>query len=279
MRHSYGETVIEGQPQRIVALDLQWTDVLTELGHAPIAASAQLFQGQWAPWQHADGIEAITFEASTTIPYEKVASFRPDLIVGTWQIADQAAYDTLTKIAPTIASVGVGGMAVDAWEDLAAIVGQIYDEADAASALVDKVGEVGSDLTGLDGKTYVLVNYVAGDQMYVVADPNDGAAKLFAKLGMSIDPDMLALDASGTGRVELSLEEIGKLDADVLLILTNGTPVSDIVGFDTLPAVRSGAYSVLEFGPVVGLNTPSPLSIPYSFDFIRPALEAAANAS
>jgi iron complex transport system substrate-binding protein len=49
-----------------------------------------------------------------------------------------------------------------------------------------------------------------------------------------------------------------------------------MAGYDQLPAVRSGAVAVLDYAAVVGLNTPSPLSVPYSLERIRPALEAAA---
>ena len=160
------------------------------------------------------------------------------------------------------------------------MAGKIFDDPEAADALVVEADQAAADLAaelpGLGGKTYALANYVPGDKIYVVADPDDGASQLFGKLGMQIDPDLLAMDGGGFGRIDVSFEQIGTLDADVLLILTNGADTDDIVGFDTLPAVRAGAYSVLEYAPVVGINTPTPLSIPYSLEFIRPALEAAA---
>ena len=37
-----------------------------------------------------------------------------------------------------------------------------------------------------------------------------------------------------------------------------------------------GAVADLDYVEVLGLNTPSPLSLPYSLERIRPALEAAA---
>lgn len=276
IEHAFGTTEIDAVPERIVALDAQWTDVLTALGHPPVAAAVDPNQGGWYPWQTGEATEVIEVSSQMGIPYERIATYSPDLIVGSWVLAEQSAYDTLSQIAPTVASLGEGGETVDRWEDIAVAAGELLDEQEAAAALVAEIDQVGADLTGLDGKTYVLANYVPTDQIYVVADPDDGAAQLFARLGMSIDPDILALDTAGSGRIALSFEQIGELDADVLLILTNGADESEIVGFDALPAVRSGAYVVLEYGPVVGINTPTPLSIPYSFEFIRPALEAAA---
>ena len=87
-----------------------------------------------------------------------------------------------------------------------------------------------------------------------------------------------ARDAAGntSGRVELSLENVGMLDADVVVLFTNGADPTSVVGYDALPAVRSGAVATLDYAAVVGLNTPTPLSVPYSLELIRPALEAAA---
>jgi iron complex transport system substrate-binding protein len=45
--------------------------------------------------------------------------------------------------------------------------------------------------------------------------------------------------------------------------------------WDQLRAVKAGAVSVLDYAAVSGLNTPSPLSVPYSLKLIRPALEKA----
>jgi iron complex transport system substrate-binding protein len=40
--------------------------------------------------------------------------------------------------------------------------------------------------------------------------------------------------------------------------------------------VHAGAVAVHDLPAVTGLNTPTPLSIPYSLERIRPALDAAA---
>jgi iron complex transport system substrate-binding protein len=58
--------------------------------------------------------------------------------------------------------------------------------------------------------------------------------------------------------------------------LTNGAEPAEIPGYDARPAVQDGAVAVLDLAAVTGLNTPTPLSIPYSLERIRPALEAAA---
>jgi iron complex transport system substrate-binding protein len=144
------------------------------------------------------------------------------------------------------------------------------DEADQRSA------DVLRELPGLEGRTYALANDVPGDALSVVADPEDGAGRFFSQLGLQIAPDLLAIADGEAGRATLSLERVDELDADLLVLFTNGADPEEIPGYDELPAVRAGAVAVLDLPAVTGLNTPTPLSIPYSLERIHPALGAAA---
>jgi iron complex transport system substrate-binding protein len=199
--------------------------------------------------------------------------------VVTWLVVDEPTYEQLSAIAPTIPSLG--DAEVDTWQDMARAAGSFLGAEAEAAALVEEVdgavAAVAEELPGLAGRTVALANYVPGDAIYVVADPDDGANVLFAQLGLAITPTVL--EAAGddpSGRVQLSLEQTGLLDADLLVLLTNGAAPQDIPGYAALPAVATGAVAVLEYADVVGLNTPTPLSVPYALDLIRPALEAAA---
>jgi iron complex transport system substrate-binding protein len=279
IEHRFGTTTLEAPPQRIVSIDNQWTDVLVALD-APLVGAAldPVVEGGRFPWQDVipESVEGIP--VTDAIPFEAVAALRPDLIVITWAAPDAADYERLSAIAPTIPLLG--DEEVDAWEDIAAVAGEVLGIPDRAAALVDEADQRSADLLaslpGLEGKTYAMANYVPGDAIYVIADPDDGSARLFGRLGLSIDPDLLAIADGASGRVELSLERIDELDADLLVLLTNGADPADIPGYTSLPAVESGAVAILDLAAVSGLNTPSPLSIPYSLEAITPALEAAA---
>lgn len=276
--HRFGTTAIEEPPERIVSLDLQWTDVLVELDAPLVGAASDPYGGGYYPWQELpEDVEELKID-SATIPFEAVAALQPDLIVTSWAAADQSTYDRLAEIAPTIPLLS--DEEVDAWQDIATAAGRVLDAEDEAAQLVADGDQVAADLLaelpGLEGKTYALANYVAGDGIYVVADADDGAGILFGQLGLEIDPELLALADGATGRLELSLEQISQLDADLLILLTNGTEVDSITGYASLPAVESGAVSVLDTADITGLNTPTPISIPYALGKIRPALEAAA---
>jgi iron complex transport system substrate-binding protein len=279
VEHRYGTTTLDETPQRIVSLDTQWTDVLVALD-APLIAAAEdpTVDGGRFPWQDAMPSSVETIPVGNAIPYEAVAALQPDLVVVSYFATDAATYDLLTEIAPTIPLLG--DEEVNAWQDVADVAGDVLGLPDRADALVaeaeQRSADVLAELPGLRGHTYALASYVPGDAIYVVADPDDGASTFFAQLGLEIDPDLLALADGAAGRATLSLERLDELDADLLLLLTNGADPSEIPGYDLLPAVRDGAVAILDVAAVSGFNTPTPLSIPYSLDLIRPALEAAA---
>lgn len=278
--HRFGTTTFDAAPERIVSLDDQWTDILVALD-APLVGAAEnpSVEGGRFPWQELPhGVESIP--VTDHLPLEAIAALQPDLIVVTYFAPDQATYDQLALIAPTVGSLG--DAEVDTWQDLTAVAGQFLGDEEAASILVAdtsaSIEALHEELPALEGDDYALANYVPGDAIYVVADPDDGASQLFAQLGMGIDPDLLDVADGTSGRAQLSLEQISMLDSDVLLLLTNGADPEEIPGYDLLPAVTTGAVVLLDLATASALNTPSPLSIPYALDDIRPALDAAASA-
>jgi iron complex transport system substrate-binding protein len=277
IEHKYGTTTLDHTPERIVSLDNQWTDVLTALD-APLVGAAldpQIDGGRY-PWQDGipDDVEDIT--VTDKIPFEAVAALHPDLVVITWGAQDQNDYDMLSAIAPTIPLLG--DEQVDSWQDIARVAGEVLGEPGRGEQLVteseERTAQISEELPGIGGHTFALANYVPGDAVHVVADPDDGSSRFFADLGLEIDPDIVDLADGASGRTELSLERIDELDADLLILFTNGADPAEIPGYDLLPAVQHHAVAVLDLAAVAGLNTPTPLSIPYSLDRIRPALEA-----
>ena len=93
---------------------------------------------------------------------------------------------------------------------------------------------------------------------------------------MRLDPAVVAEGRkTGQARVNVSTERADLLRADFLAFLVNGgdeSDLADIPGFGQLP----GTVAVLDYPTVVGLNTPTPLSIPYALDKLKPYLEKAA---
>lgn len=281
IEHRFGSTEITERPERIVSLDTQWTDVLTALD-APLVGHLQDVTLQDdLPWQGGLGDSTPLVAASTSDKgalMEEIFALEPDLIVVTYLAEDQGDYDDLAEIAPTVSTLS--DSQVDTWQDITAAAGQVLGDTEAADALVadvdDQVAAIGEDLPGLEGKTFTFANYVPGDAMYVLSDPDDGANVLFGQLGLVIAPAILDAEDDSPGRVKLSLELVDLLDADLVMVLTNGADPDEIPGYSDLPAVAAGAALEMDYAAAVALNTPTPLSIPYALDLLRPALEAAA---
>ncbi|UYM04298.1 ABC transporter substrate-binding protein [Solicola gregarius] len=278
IEHQYGTTEIGDAPERIVSLDQQWTDAFLALGVEPIGYRDDPLMPDSGPpwWDDERSGEPIAVEQG--IPVEQIAALEPDLIVGTYSITDQQTYDQLSAIAPTIASESA--TQVQSWSEVTTTAGKILDEPEKAEDVVASVESdierTAHDLPGLENKTFVLAQYVVGDGMYVVTDPDDGSSKLFEDLGMQLLPAAVSEgEKSDLARAQVSTERVDLLDADFLAFLVNGgdeSDLDDIPGFDKLPSVRAGSAAVLDYGTVVGVNTPTPLSIPYVLDELHPYL-------
>jgi iron complex transport system substrate-binding protein len=282
IEHAFGTTTLDAVPQRIVTLGSQWNGALLALGATPVAYGADPNAGDDGvfPWEEEllETSEPIEVPASGDLPLEAIAAQQPDLILVTFLVTDQAGYDDLAAIAPTIGALGE--RQVDTWQDLTTVAGQVLGLEDEAAAVIadveGQVADLAAELPGLDGRTFALANYVPSDSIYVVTDEEDGSSLFFQALGLVLDPELVAAGGGAAGRSQLSLEQTSLLDVDVLVLFTSGADPSELPGYDQLPAVVDDAVAVLDYESVVALNTPSADSILHVLDLVRPALEAAA---
>ncbi|MGN5240749.1 ABC transporter substrate-binding protein [Rhodococcus sp. SJ-3] len=289
IEHTFGTTVVEDTPERIVATSTQWVDALLELGVQPVgylSAGSEGDERGLYPWQSEVSEDAVDLTGGNSslmqgpLPIEPIAALEPDLILGNWQIASADAYDTLTEVAPTVAPLGETG--VDNWADQLRALGTLLDRADDAEQIIaERNAEIDEyALPGLEGKTAVLAQFMFAERQFVaVADPSDGASVLFEQLGMTLPPALVEEAGVAFGRVTLSPERVDALVADLLVILPNGGTEADLMalpGFDQLPSVSNGGLAVVDYPTVVAFNLPSSLSMQYALDELRPQLEAVA---
>lgn len=287
VEHLAGTTVVEGTPERIVAVGQQWVDALLEFDVQPvgyISAGTTGDDRELYPWQSAVSADATMLDAASVVtmggavPVEEIASLEPDLIL-VGGIADPAPYEGLVDIAPTIFPKSAK---VETWQSQIETLGDVLGREDDADAIIAEGEEftdaISADYPGLQGKTAVLSQFVFdSQQLVVVADPEDGAAQIFDSIGLSVPQELVdSPDISG-GRLVLSPERVDVLGADLVVMLPNGGTEADLLalpGFSELPAVAGGGLAVVDYATVVGINLPSKASIEYSLDRIRPQLEA-----
>src|SRR5699024_9848287 len=151
------------------------------MGVSPVGyGQDNLMPGRQPPWGSGEP-DGEPLDLTDGVPLEAIAALDPDLILATFSIGDRATYDKLSKIAPTVA--GRTKDFVADWPDLVETAGEILDEADKATDVrqqVDaKIDQVSEDLPQLSGRSFAVAQYIVGDSLYVVADPDDGSSQLF----------------------------------------------------------------------------------------------------
>lgn len=280
IQQHYGTAHLAAKPKRVIALTQQAVDTVLAFGMKPIA---YLQDGMSYPWQTqlGSGKENGELKAGkgTELNYEKIAALRPDLIVGSYAILDKGAFDTLSKIAPTIGPIKVDSNAADTWQTMTTTLGEAFGMKDKAQTLIDqtnaKISATSARYPALKGKSYSFVSFFQG-QTYAVLR-GDGASDLFQQLGLVLAPGLSGLKGN---RAQLSYEKLGLLDGDMLIAMA-GSPeeqakITKDARYSRLPAVKSTAAVWLSMEDISGLNTPSVLSIPYCLDKLSPTFAKAA---
>ncbi|MCF8568813.1 ABC transporter substrate-binding protein [Gordonia sp. HY002] len=282
-----GRTVdIPEAPQRIVTLGGQWTDVALSFGVTPVGYydAQELQTGQKAPWFGDELNDSVLVDPNKDV-VGAVAELEPDLILAPGFAAMSEGFDKLSELAPTIDKIS--GEQVDPWQDMVNLMGTILHQPEKAKEIIDgvdtKIKAIADEFPGLKGKSYTFAYLYGSDQISVLGDESDGAAKLFSELGLTMSPKVTA-QATETGqpRFQISTENVNLLDSDLLVAASQTEKlqkrVEGLPGYKGLKSVRNGAVAMLTPVEITGLNEPSPNSIPYAFDHMKPALKAAADA-
>lgn len=279
IEQQFGTAEITSVPTRVVTLNQQSTDAVVALGVTPVALAQDGLEFPWQP----DGLPKESDSGVMTgldVNFEKIASFEPDLIVGTYSIPDKGAFEKLNAIAPTIGQIE--GL-TDTWQLITETVGEALGESEKAAELIADteaaITGVRDDVEGTDELTYSFVNFYDG-QLYVPLS-GDGSSELFKGIGLTLAPGLLGLNSTEQREV-LSLEQLTLLDGDILLA-NEGSPdqrsrAEGDARWDDLPAVASGAVEWFDMSMIYALNTPSVLSIPYAIDGLEPVLQTAVDA-
>ena len=288
--HIYGETTFEAAPERVVTVSWINQDAVIALGTVPVGMPFVTWGGDgegYLPWTRAaigDATPPTLYDDAAGIPFEQIVELQPDAIIGTYSGMTQYEYDTLSQIAPTVAfpSVPFG----TSWQEVTTTVGQILGKAATAETLVNDtitlVQASGADYPQLQGKTFAYGS-PSETGMYVYTTV-DARVQLLSLLGLVPSDFVQALpvgDDQSAFYVDVSAEQLGEIDADIL-ILWFGTQeqadaVADMPTIGGVAAYANGAYvPIIGETDVMAVSAPSPLSIPYILETYVPQLAAAA---
>ncbi|MDH3007203.1 MULTISPECIES: ABC transporter substrate-binding protein [Gordonia] len=271
-------------PKRIVTLGDQWTDVALSFGVTPVGYYdySKSATGELQPWYGQKLADSTFIDPTKGDDATTIAKLDPDLIFAPGFASGSPEFEQIAKLAPTVNAIS--GQEIDPWQDMVTVMGTVLHQPDKATEIIDqtdaKVAAVGKEFPDLAGKTYALAFMYGNDQLSVLGDPNDGAAKLFSELKMQMAPKLVAeYQRTRNPRFGLSTENIPMLDADVLVVAT-ATPeqaetLKKLPGYKNLKAVKNGAVTFMTQSQITGLNAPTPNSVPYVLDLLKPSFEAA----
>jgi len=286
VEHQFGETTIDAEPQRIVVVGLTEQDILLELGVTPVATTEWYGEQPYAVWPWATDLlgdaEPEVLTTTDGLEYEKIASLRPDLIVGTNAGLDEDTYEKLSEIAPTVTSVEGSGAYFSSWQDqtrvVAAAVGRSAEGEELIEGVESAYAEAAAAHPEFTGLTATFSQGGAWEgNLWVYPDGLN--TDFLTDLGFAITPGLEEFSPEEGTQAQISAENTGLLEADVVVFATEAPEaIDDLLEFgtlSTLPAVVENR-SVYTSGELAGaIYFLTPLSQKYVLETLLPRLEDA----
>ncbi|MGY2080498.1 iron-siderophore ABC transporter substrate-binding protein [Modestobacter sp. SYSU DS0657] len=277
IENKFGTTEIPDEPERVVTVGFNDQDFVLALGVTPVGVRENLgeYDATQRPWaqEQLGGAELPTV-GGAEIDVEAVAALDPDLIVGVYSYMDQAVYDQLSGIAPTLAQTDEYPDGATPWQQQTLLTGQALGREEQAQELVEEVEgrfeQAISDNPGFAG-TSIAVDLTGVGSGHYLLGQDDLRTQFFSDLGFAVPETS----------TDVSQERLDLLDAEVLVL--NGYTSEDTAAEPLLAALSVVTEDrAVHLGPYSGelsaaLGYGSPLSLPWLLDRVEPALAAAAD--
>lgn len=234
VRHRMGETEIPANPQRIYT-DASTTQIALSLG-LPVVG-AQYFTNLLNIPDLAPLLEGVTELGTNTYQanFEAILAQQPDLIIVWANVATnpeaQSVYDTLSQIAPTIV---LNGNPFTYWQQATRVLGRAFGREAEAQALLSNYAERSAALCE-------RIRAVIGDGTVTIFDVFGGAIRVIGAAAATPDGSVIppaftswayvdcrltpgeevARLTGGSHSASVTLESLGELQADHLIVYTN----------------------------------------------------------
>ncbi|GAB3422812.1 ABC transporter substrate-binding protein [Flindersiella endophytica] len=287
VEHAFGSTTIEQAPKRVFTLGYTDHDYVLALGVVPVGlqqwiSSYRLGVGPFAEPHLNDHKPFVIPGATAEIPFEQVASQRPDLIIAIYRDLKDTDYKKLSAIAPTVAAPkGVDPYSVPL-RDTALLVGQALGQEAAAEKLVSTVDQAYAKQAAahpeFKGKTaQVVMDFDKQIAAYTAGDPRSQA---MTSLGFTFNPRVDALGVKEFYSL-ISQERLDLIESDLLVVIEQTGNYARVKGdplFQQLSVVKDGHVVYLDLELVNAFSHNDVLSVPWTLDKITPLLSKALRA-
>ncbi len=289
VEHFFGTTEIKEAPKRVVSLGYTDEQTMLALGTVPVGMVDQYpnpegtspdINTQW-PWVKdkwgSTKPEVVMKNGDTEPNYEKIAQLRPDLIVAVYSEADQAWYDKLSKIAPTVTrpkaeTEPFSGKWQDTTLQIAKALGKQAEGEKIISSIDGKMAEIKKANPEWANQTAVVTSWYK-DAVAPFAT-TDVRSQLVTGIGFKGNTKVDEI-AGGKFFTTLSPERIDVMNVDRIFVIADKADADKLKAFElfaNLPAVKNGKVSWLldSEGPAIGaaMSQATLASLPYAIDEI-----------
>ncbi|WP_020668487.1 iron-siderophore ABC transporter substrate-binding protein [Amycolatopsis nigrescens] len=288
IEHKYGSTEIKSKPSKVVTIGLTDQDAVLALGVKPVGVvdwfTTPITQFPWSAPQWGGATTELVGERAD-LNLEKIAALRPDVIIAQYAAIPKEQYDTLSKIAPTVAQSGKYADYATPWREMTTTVAKALGEEAKGKELVagvdKKLADVRQQHPDFAGKT-VAVADTTGPGKYAVFAANDPRTVLMTEMGFKVPEQIAGLTADGNP-TEFGTERLDLVDVDKLVWLTSDAAAPDQIKaeplYQKLKVAQEGRAVFLPYSePPVGaaVTFATVLSIPYAIDQSVPLLAGTA---
>ncbi|MFJ8192046.1 iron-siderophore ABC transporter substrate-binding protein [Streptomyces sp. NPDC096094] len=287
VEHAFGTTEVTEAPKRVVSVGYTDDQTILAFGIKPVGMVDQYpnpagrspdINTQW-PWvkdEWGDTKPEVVMKNGDSGPnFEKIAALRPDLIVAVYSEIDQAAYDKLSKIAPTVGRTKAEKEPFSApWQDNALHIAKALGKAEEGEK---KVADIQGKLDaakkahpGLASQTAVVLSWY--EDSVAPFTSTDVRGRLVTGIGFKYQTEIDKV-ADGNFYTKLSPERVDLVDVDRIFVINDKADQDKLKKFKlftNLDAVKNGKVSYLldSEGPAVGaaISQGTLLSMPYAID-------------
>lgn len=287
VEHAFGTTKVEKAPERVVSVGYTDDQTVLAFGIKPVgmvdqypnpAGQSPDINTQW-PWvkdKWGDAKPEVVMKNGDTGPnYEKIAALRPDLIIAVYSEIDQAAYDKLSKIAPTVGRTKGEKEPFSApWQDNALHIAKALGKAEEGEKMVadiqGKLDAAKKDHPRFADQTAVVLSWYKDSVAPFTS--TDVRGRLVTGIGFKYQTEIDKI-AGGDFYTTLSPERVDLVDVDRVFVINDKADQDALKKFElfgNLDAVKNGKVSYLldSEGPAVGaaISQGTLLSMPYAVD-------------
>ncbi|WP_164417199.1 iron-siderophore ABC transporter substrate-binding protein [Streptomyces salinarius] len=287
VEHAFGTTKIEKAPERVVSVGYTDDQTILAFGIKPVgmvdqypnpAGQSPDINTQW-PWvkdKWGDSKPEVVMKNGDSGPnYEKIAALRPDLIVAVYSEIDRAAYDKLSRIAPTVGRTKGEKEPFSApWQDNALHIAKALGKAEEGEKMVagiqGKLDAAKQAHPEFANQTAVVLSWYKDSVAPFTS--TDVRGRLVTGIGFKYQTEIDEV-AGGDFYTTLSPERVDLVDVDRVFVINDKADQDALKKFElftNLDAAKNGKVSYLldSEGPAVGaaISQGTLLSMPYAVD-------------